>query len=74
MNNDFPPPMKMPSSDSNSRDSLDFLRKQVEQHHSRFEASIPLIASENLVSRAAMDMFTSDLHNRYAEGLPGSRY
>ena len=74
MNNDFPPPIKMPSSDSNSRNSLDFLRKQVEQHHSRFEASIPLIASENLVSRAAMDMFTSDLHNRYAEGLPGSRY
>ncbi|MBK00249.1 MAG: serine hydroxymethyltransferase [Euryarchaeota archaeon] len=64
----------MPSSDSNSRESLDFLRKQVEQHHSRFEASIPLIASENLVSRAAMDMFTTDLHNRYAEGLPGSRY
>ena len=31
MNNDFPPPMKMPSSDSNSRDSLDFLRKQVDK-------------------------------------------
>ena len=53
---------------------MNFFREQVEQHHSRFEASIPLIASENLVSRAAMDMFTTDLHNRYAEGLPGSRY
>ena len=31
MNNDFPPPIKMPSSDSNSRESLDFLRKQVDK-------------------------------------------
>ena len=74
MNGEFPPPKKLPNSNSNSRESLNFFREQVEQHHSRFEASIPLIASENLVSRAAMDMFTTDLHNRYAEGLPGSRY
>jgi len=74
MNGEFPPPKKLPDSNSNSRESLNFFREQVEQHHSRFEASIPLIASENLVSRAAMDMFTTDLHNRYAEGLPGSRY
>ena len=74
MNGEFPPPKKIPDSNSNSRESLKFFREQVEQHHSRFEASIPLIASENLVSRAAMDMFTTDLHNRYAEGLPGSRY
>ena len=74
MNGEFPPPKKIPDSNSNSRESLNFFREQVEQHHSRFEASIPLIASENLVSRAAMDMFTTDLHNRYAEGLPGSRY
>ena len=74
MNGEFPPPKKIPDSNSNSRESLNFFRDQVEQHHSRFEASIPLIASENLVSRAAMDMFTTDLHNRYAEGLPGSRY
>ena len=74
MNGEFPPPKKIPDSNSNSRESLNFFREQVEQHHSRFEESIPLIASENLVSRAAMDMFTTDLHNRYAEGLPGSRY
>lgn len=74
MNGEFPPPKKLPDSNSNSIESLNFFREQVEQHHSRFEASIPLIASENLVSRAAMDMFTTDLHNRYAEGLPGSRY
>ena len=73
-NYEFPEPQKIPSSTSNSKDSLDFFRKQVEQHHKRFEASIPLIASENLVSKAAMDMFSTDLHNRYAEGLPGSRY
>ena len=73
-NNEFPAPRKIPDSKSNGRESLGFFREQIEQHHSRFEASIPLIASENLVSKAAMDMFTTDLHNRYAEGLPGSRY
>ena len=73
-NNEFPEPLKIPKSSSESRESLVFFRNQVEQHHKRFEGSIPLIASENLVSRAAMDMFTTDLHNRYAEGLPGSRY
>ena len=72
--NEFPSPIKSPDLNTNGRESLNFFRKQIEQHHARFEASIPLIASENLVSKAAMDMFSTDLHNRYAEGLPGSRY
>ena len=73
-NNEFPLPLKTPKLTADGRESLDFFRKQIEQHHARFKASIPLIASENLVSKAAMDMFSTDLHNRYAEGLPGSRY
>ncbi len=73
-NHEFPKPLEIPNSSSKSEQSLNFFRNQIEQHHRRFQASIPLIASENLVSRAAMDMFTTDLHNRYAEGLPGSRY
>jgi len=66
--------MDYPAAGDDPRGSLAFIRHQVEQHHARFAASIPLIASENLVSPAAMDMFSTDLHNRYAEGLPGSRY
>jgi glycine hydroxymethyltransferase len=45
------------------------------QHHSkRFESAIPLIASENLLSPYAKELLISDLHSRYAEGLPGERY
>ncbi|MGI0067679.1 MAG: serine hydroxymethyltransferase, partial [Thermoplasmata archaeon] len=45
------------------------------QHHSkRFESAIPLIASENLLSPYAKELLISDLHSRYAEGLPGARY
>ena len=33
-----------------------------------------MIASENIVSPAVRDIVGSDLHGRYAEGLPGKRY
>jgi glycine hydroxymethyltransferase len=33
-----------------------------------------MIASENIVSPAVRDIVSSDLHGRYAEGLPGKRY
>jgi glycine hydroxymethyltransferase len=33
-----------------------------------------MIASENLISPLAREMMVTDLHNRYAEGLPGERY
>jgi len=33
-----------------------------------------MIASENLLSPLAWEVMTSDLHNRYAEGLPRKRY
>ncbi|MDG6221538.1 MAG: serine hydroxymethyltransferase, partial [Candidatus Thermoplasmatota archaeon] len=39
-----------------------------------FHDSLPLIASENLISPLAREMLITDLHNRYAEGLPGARY
>jgi glycine hydroxymethyltransferase len=48
---------------------------QATKDHSRFfEESIPLIASENLLSPYAKELLISDLHSRYAEGLPGERY
>ena len=33
-----------------------------------------MIASENIVSPLVQDIIRSDLHGRYAEGLPGKRY
>ncbi len=50
------------------------VRDLARQHSARFERSIPLIASENLLSPYAKELLVSDLHSRYAEGLPGERY
>jgi glycine hydroxymethyltransferase len=50
------------------------VRSLVQRHSARFERSIPLIASENLLSPYAKEMLISDFHSRYAEGLPGERY
>jgi glycine hydroxymethyltransferase len=50
------------------------LRAITREHSLRFERSIPLIASENLLSPYAKELLISDLHSRYAEGLPGERY
>ncbi len=50
------------------------IREAVRRHSRRFESAIPLIASENLLSPYAKELLVSDLHSRYAEGLPGERY
>jgi len=50
------------------------VRDLTRQHSLRFERAIPLIASENLLSPYAKELLISDLHSRYAEGLPGERY
>ncbi|MCI4335747.1 MAG: serine hydroxymethyltransferase [Thermoplasmata archaeon] len=50
------------------------VRDAVKRHSLRFERSIPLIASENLLSPYAKELLISDFHSRYAEGLPGERY
>ncbi len=50
------------------------VRELVRVHSARFERSIPLIASENLLSPYAKELLISDFHSRYAEGLPGERY
>jgi len=43
------------------------------QHHEWFSNSIPLIASENIVSPAVREAIISDFMHRYAEGWPGER-
>ncbi|MCI4320099.1 MAG: serine hydroxymethyltransferase [Thermoplasmata archaeon] len=50
------------------------VRDAVRRHSARFERSIPLIASENLLSPYAKELLVSDFHSRYAEGVPGDRY
>ncbi len=50
------------------------LRKLAMEHQKFFRESIPLIASENIMSPLAMEMLTTDLGFRYAEGLPHHRY
>lgn len=50
------------------------IRESVQEHSRYFEESIPLIASENLLSPYAKELMISDFHSRYAEGLPGERY
>ena len=39
-----------------------------------YRDSLPMIASENILSPMVAKAVNSDLHGRYAEGLPGKRY
>ena len=39
-----------------------------------YASSLPMIASENILSPLVARAVASDLHGRYAEGLPGKRY
>lgn len=50
------------------------IRELAEKHNRFFEESIPLIASENIISPLAMEMLVTDFGSRYAEGLPHHRY
>jgi len=51
-----------------------WIREQVMAHCRWFEESLPMIASENVMSPLAKEMMISDFHDRYAEGLPGKRF
>ncbi len=51
-----------------------FIYEQVNKHHNWFRDSLCLIASENLMSPLALEMYLTDFGHRYAEGLPGERY
>ena len=39
-----------------------------------YGSGLPMIASENIISPMVRKAINSDLHGRYAEGLPGKRY
>jgi len=51
-----------------------FIEEQVDRHHAWFSQSLPMIASENVISPLARQMLLGDFGDRYAEGLPGERY
>jgi glycine hydroxymethyltransferase len=57
-----------------NRETVQNLRDLTRRHSRWFSESLPMIASENLLSPLAWEVMTSDLHNRYAEGLPHKRY
>jgi glycine hydroxymethyltransferase len=50
------------------------IRELAMEHNDFFRKSIPLIASENIMSPLAMEMLLTDFGFRYAEGLPHHRY
>ena len=50
------------------------IRDMAKRHNRLFKESIPLIASENIMSPLAMEMLLTDFGFRYAEGLPHQRY
>ena len=56
-----------------SRDAR-YIRDNVIEHNRFFGESLPLIASENVISPLQREMLNSDFNGRYAEGLPGHRY
>jgi len=56
------------------RKEADYIVEQIDAHHKWFGDSLPMIASENLISPLAREMLVSDFCDRYAEGLPGERY
>ncbi len=51
-----------------------YIREKVMAHNRFFEDSIPLIASENVISPLQREMLNSDFNGRYAEGWVGHRY
>jgi len=57
-----------------AKDLAQSVRELTRKHNAWFKDSIPLIASENVMSPAAREVLNSDLNNRYAEGLPGKRF
>ncbi|MCD6502910.1 MAG: serine hydroxymethyltransferase, partial [Euryarchaeota archaeon] len=50
------------------------VREYAMQHNAWFKESLPMIASENIMSPLAMEMLLTDFGHRYAEGHPGKRY
>jgi glycine hydroxymethyltransferase len=55
-------------------DEIEYIRKQAKLNNEFFSNSLPMIASENVLSPLCREMLITDFHGRYAEGTPGKRY
>ena len=55
-------------------DQVEYIRKQAKLNNEFFSSSLPMIASENVLSPLCREMLITDFHGRYAEGTPGKRY
>ena len=55
-------------------DEVEYIRKQAKMNNEFFANSLPMIASENVLSPLCREMLLTDFHGRYAEGTPGHRY
>ncbi|PKK85562.1 MAG: serine hydroxymethyltransferase [Thermoplasmata archaeon HGW-Thermoplasmata-1] len=55
-------------------DDANYIRGLAKKNNELFGDSLPMIASENVLSPMCMEMLISDFHGRYAEGHPGKRY
>jgi glycine hydroxymethyltransferase len=53
---------------------VDYIRTQARKNNELFQHSLPMIASENVLSPLCREMLLTDFHGRYAEGTPGNRY
>jgi len=53
---------------------VEYIRKQAKKNNEFFANSLPMIASENVLSPLCREMLITDFHGRYAEGTPGHRY
>lgn len=53
---------------------VEYVREQAKLNNKFFANSLPMIASENVLSPLCREMLISDFHGRYAEGTPGHRY
>lgn len=55
-------------------DEANFVREQARKSNEMYASSLPMIASENILSPMCREMLLTDFHGRYAEGTPGHRY
>ena len=57
-----------------AREAASKILEAVDESGRHYRDSLPMIASENILSPLVRKACNSDLHGRYAEGLPGKRY
>ncbi len=58
----------------NFEEEANFVREMAIKNNKFFGESLPMIASENILSPMCQEMLITDFHGRYAEGTPGKRY